>query len=76
MRGYQFDIDGRNNYTGQNYEEKGRLFLATRGQVTSKIRPVKRRRSFLSLGRRTSVIVTPASRAYWPIVSLLSGWWK
>jgi hypothetical protein len=34
MRGYQFDIDGRNNYTGQNYEEKGRLFLALRGQVT------------------------------------------
>jgi hypothetical protein len=34
MRGYQFDIDGRNNYTGQNYEEKGRLFLATRGVVT------------------------------------------
>ena len=34
MRGYQFDIDGRNNYTGQNYEEKGRLFLATRGQLT------------------------------------------
>jgi hypothetical protein len=33
MRGYQFDIDGRNNYTGQNYEEKGRLFLALRGQV-------------------------------------------
>jgi len=34
MRGYQFDIDGRNNYTGQNYEEKGRLFLALRGEVT------------------------------------------
>ena len=34
MRGYQADIDGRNVYTGQNYEEKGRLFLATRGQVT------------------------------------------
>jgi len=34
MRGYQSDIDGRNNYTGQNYEEKGRLFLAMRGQVT------------------------------------------
>ena len=34
MRGYQFDIDGRNNYTGQNYEEKGRLFLALRGQIT------------------------------------------
>jgi len=34
MRGYQADIDGKNVYTGQNYEEKGRLFLATRGQVT------------------------------------------
>ena len=34
MRGYQFDIDGRNRYTGQNYEEKGRLFLALRGQIT------------------------------------------
>jgi hypothetical protein len=34
MRGYQFDIDGQNRYTGQNYEEKGRLFLAMRGQVT------------------------------------------
>jgi len=34
MRGYQFDIDGGNRYTGQNYEEKGRLFHALRGQVT------------------------------------------
>jgi Domain of Unknown Function (DUF1080) len=34
MRGYQADIDGRNMYTGQNYEEKGRLFLAQRGQLT------------------------------------------
>jgi hypothetical protein len=34
MRGYQADIDGGNKYTGQNYEEKGRLFLAQRGQVT------------------------------------------
>jgi len=40
MRGYQADIDGesRNSngvrYTGQNYEERGRLFLALRGQVT------------------------------------------
>jgi len=34
MRGYQFDIDGRNNYTGQNYEEKGRLFLTLRGEIT------------------------------------------
>ena len=34
MRGYQADIDGGNRYTGQNYEEKGRLFLAVRGQMT------------------------------------------
>ena len=34
MRGYQCDIDGQNKYTGNNYEEKGRLFLAVRGQVT------------------------------------------
>jgi hypothetical protein len=34
MRGYQCDIDGRNRYTGNNYEEKGRLFLGVRGQMT------------------------------------------
>jgi hypothetical protein len=34
MRGYQCDIDGQNRYTGNNYEEKGRLFLAQRGEVT------------------------------------------
>lgn len=34
MRGYQCDLDGANHYTGNNYEEKGRLFLAVRGQVT------------------------------------------
>jgi hypothetical protein len=34
MRGYQFDLDGRKRYPGNNYEEKGRLFLAVRGQVT------------------------------------------
>lgn len=34
MRGYQCDIDGANRYTGNNYEEKGRLFLGVRGQVT------------------------------------------
>ena len=34
MRGYQCDLDGRKRYPGNNYEEKGRLFLALRGQVT------------------------------------------
>ena len=33
MRGYQADIEGQDRYTGQNYEEKGRTFLALRGQV-------------------------------------------
>lgn len=37
MRGYQADIDGKNQYTGQNYEEKGRTFLALRGQVTRQV---------------------------------------
>ncbi len=34
LRGYQADIDGANKYTGQNYEERGRTFLAMRGQMT------------------------------------------
>jgi 3-keto-disaccharide hydrolase len=34
VRGYQCDLDGRKQYPGNNYEEKGRLFLALRGQVT------------------------------------------
>lgn len=31
LRGYQADIDGKNRYTGQNYEEKKRATLAYRG---------------------------------------------
>lgn len=46
MQGYQFDIDGANEYTGNNYEEKGRLFLAERGQVTR------------VLGTRTPIVVS------------------
>ena len=34
LRGYQADIDGKYQWTGQNYEEKRRTFLAMRGQVT------------------------------------------
>ena len=34
MRGYQFDLDGQKRYDGNNYEEKGRLFLAVRGQMS------------------------------------------
>jgi hypothetical protein len=32
MKGYQADIDGEQVYTGQIYEERGRGFLALRGQ--------------------------------------------
>lgn len=32
MKGYQFDMDGEQRYTGQIYEERGRGFLALRGQ--------------------------------------------
>jgi hypothetical protein len=40
LQGYQADLDGENRnannvrYTGQNYEERGRAFLALRGQMT------------------------------------------
>ena len=34
LRGYQADIDGKNTYTGQNYEERKRATLAYRGQKT------------------------------------------
>lgn len=33
LRGYQADIDGANRHTGQNYEERGRTFLARRGEA-------------------------------------------
>lgn len=32
LRGYQADIDGKNRYTGQNYEERKRTTLAYRGE--------------------------------------------
>jgi hypothetical protein len=35
MKGYQADIDFENQYTGQIYEERGRGFLALRGQIAS-----------------------------------------
>ncbi len=35
MRGYQCDIDGQRRYTGNNYEEKGRLFVTVQVAVQS-----------------------------------------
>jgi hypothetical protein len=37
MKGYQFDLDGADRYTGNLYEERGRTFMAVRGQVTHAI---------------------------------------
>lgn len=34
LKGYQADLDFQNTYTGQLYEERGRGFLALRGQST------------------------------------------
>jgi hypothetical protein len=34
MQGYQADIDAEQQYTGQIYEERGRTFLALRGQMS------------------------------------------
>ena len=33
LAGYQADIDGPSKHTGQNYEERGRTFLAKRGEM-------------------------------------------
>lgn len=35
LRGYQADLDGEDRYTGQNYEERGRTFLALRGEAVN-----------------------------------------
>lgn len=49
MRGYQADIEGFDRWTGQNYEERGRGFLALRGQMTQ-VQDGKKSRQVASLG--------------------------
>jgi hypothetical protein len=49
MRGYQADIEGFDLWTGQNYEERGRGFLALRGQMTQ-VQEGKKSRLVASLG--------------------------
>ena len=48
LKGYQADIDVQNTYTGQLYEERGRGFLALRGQFTR-----------MQEGRKLSLIGSP-----------------
>jgi hypothetical protein len=50
LRGYQADIDGANKYTGQNYEERGRTFLAPRGTIT-----------YVATGEKPAIIATLGS---------------
>lgn len=58
LRGYQFDVDGRKRYAGNNYEEKGRLFLALRGQLTRVVggRPPVLVSAFADAGNLAGVI--------------------
>ena len=49
MKGYQADMDGAQVYTGQWYEERGRGFLALRGQM-SYVAPGKKSAWIGSLG--------------------------
>ncbi len=50
LRGYQADIDGANKYTGQNYEERGRTFLAPRGTI-----------AYVATGKKPAIIASLGS---------------
>jgi hypothetical protein len=54
LKGYQCDIDGQNRYTGQNYEERGRTFLAERGHVT-RATPESKRTVIGSVGDKAAL---------------------
>ena len=74
LKGYQADIDGTNVYTGQNYEERGRGFLAKRGEnvvvekdkqpeVTSMIADPESLKSFIKTGDWNEIrIIAKGSR--------------
>lgn len=49
LKGYQADIDFANQYTGQLYEERGRGFLAMRGQIALKRESDERSRAIGAL---------------------------
>ncbi len=47
LRGYQADIDATDRYTGQNYEERRRTFLAMRGNI-----------SYIATGQKPAIIAS------------------
>ena len=70
MRGYQCDIDGGNRYTGNNYEEKGRLFLGVRGQV-SRVTGVSQPSVLSTIGDSTE-LGTKVKTGDWNAVHLIA----
>lgn len=54
MQGYQADIDGQDQWSGQNYEERGRTFLAYRGQSVV-LKPGQKPEIAKVLGDRTEL---------------------
>ena len=66
MRGYQCDLDGPNRYSGNNYEEKGRLFLGVRGQMSHVVggRPPIVQSSFATSDELVSVITSDWNAAH------------
>ena len=52
MKGYQADMDGEQQYTGQWYEERGRGFLAMRGQF-----------SYIGMGQKAAVVASLGDNA-------------
>ena len=58
LRGYQSDIDGKNQYTGQNYEERGRCIIAYRGQKVTLPNVTEPLQSIVKNNVWTAAIVT------------------
>jgi hypothetical protein len=54
MQGYQADIDGQDQWSGQNYEERGRTFLAYRGQSVI-LKPEQKPELVKALGDRAEL---------------------
>lgn len=54
LAGYQADLDGQDRYNGQNYEERGRTFLAMRGQLV-RLTPGNKPAVLSSLGESDAI---------------------
>jgi len=72
LKGYQADIDGANQYTGQNYEERGRGFLAMRGQKVDLEPNVKPIISRDSLGNGDSLKTHIKDSTQWNEVHIIA----